>query len=147
MEYSDDSKDEAEIGLADWTRNKKPMSCPVSKKDTKKYVFDVNKADKIFDLLLQEGQLKLSPNHMIPLVKELKNRKCWKWHISVSHNTNECKAFLQQINSAIEQGWIKFENPTKPMKIDGHPFLTNMVEVNGQDIKGKSKVLSSERDK
>jgi hypothetical protein len=45
----------------------------------------------------------------------------------------------------MEQGRIKFENPAKPMKIDGHPFPTNMVEVNDQDVKGKSKVFTSEK--
>jgi hypothetical protein len=41
--------------LAEWTRNKKPVSCSFAKKDTEKYGFDMIKADKIFDLLLQEG--------------------------------------------------------------------------------------------
>jgi hypothetical protein len=58
----------------------------------------------------------------------------------VSHNTNECKAFHQQIQSAIEQGRIKFDNPAKPMKIDRHPSPTNMVEVS----EGKAKVMTSE---
>jgi hypothetical protein len=60
------------------------------------------KADRIFDLLLQEGQIKLSPNHTIPTAEELKNRKYYKWNNEVSHNTNECKAFRQQIQSSIE---------------------------------------------
>jgi hypothetical protein len=55
--------------------------------------FDVTKADKIFGLLLQEGLIKLFPNHTIPSVDELKNRKYCKWHNAVSHNTYECKAF------------------------------------------------------
>jgi hypothetical protein len=46
------SKDEAQIILVEWTTNKKMVSCPFAKKDTEKYVFDVTKADRIFDLLL-----------------------------------------------------------------------------------------------
>jgi hypothetical protein len=66
----------------------------------------------------------------------------------VSHDTNECKTFRQQIQSAIEQGRIKFENPTKPMKIDEHPFpLANMVQINDPCNKGKAKVLTSDRAK
>jgi hypothetical protein len=93
VEYSSDSEDENEIGLAEWTRNKRPVSCPFAKKDTKKYGFDVTKADRIFHLLLQEGQIKLSPNHTIPSAEELKNHKYCKWHNVVSHDTNECKIF------------------------------------------------------
>jgi hypothetical protein len=32
---------------------------------------------------------------------------------------------------AFEQGRLKFEAPKKMMKIDGHPFATNMVDVTG----------------
>jgi hypothetical protein len=49
--------------------------------------------------------------------------------------------FRQQLQSAIESGRIKFDNSKtqKPMKIDQHPFPTNML-----DDKGKTKVLTSE---
>jgi len=69
-----DSEEEAEMGLAEWTKKKELTSCP----------FDVTKADRIFDLLLQERQIKLCANHTIPSAVELKNRKYCKWHNSVS---------------------------------------------------------------
>jgi len=49
--------------------------------------------------------------------------------------------FKQQLQSPIESRRIKFDNSKaqKPMKIDQHPFLTNML-----DAKGKTKVLTSE---
>jgi len=75
--------------------------------------------------MLQEGQIKLSPNHVIPSTKELKKIKYYKWHNATSHSTNECKVFRQQLQSA--------------MKIDQHPFPTNML-----DAKGKTNVLTSE---
>jgi hypothetical protein len=59
VEYSD-TEEEAEIGLAEWVRNKKPMTMPYGNGEAPKFGFDVTKADKIFDLLLQEGQIKLS---------------------------------------------------------------------------------------
>jgi hypothetical protein len=71
----------------------------------------------------------------------LKKIKYCKWH-ATSHSTNDCKIFRQQIQTAIEQGRLKFEipkKPSKPMRIDQHPFPTNMVEVNG-----KAKVLNSQ---
>jgi hypothetical protein len=91
--------------------------------------------------LLQEGQIKLSPNHVIPSAEELKKIMYCKWHNATSHCTNECKVFRQQLQSAIESGRIKFGNSKtqKPMKIDQHPFLANVL-----DAKGKTKVLTSE---
>ena len=83
----------------------------------------------------------MSPNHVIPSADELKKVKYCKWHNATSHNTNECKVFRQQLQSAIEFGRIKFDSSKaqKPMKIDQHPFPRNML-----DAKGKTKVLTSE---
>ena len=122
-------------------KNKKPMSCPFGHKEPEKFAFDITKADRIFDFLLQEGQIKLSPNHVITSAEELKKMKYCKWHNATSHSTNECKVFRQQLQSAIESGRIKFDNSKaqKPMKIDQHPFPTNML-----DAKGRTKVLTSE---
>jgi hypothetical protein len=51
------------------------VSCSFGKKELKKFGFDITKADKIFDLLLQQGQIKLSQFHTIPSAKELKRMK------------------------------------------------------------------------
>jgi len=69
---SSDSDEEPVIGLAEWVKNKKPMSCPFGHKVPQKFAFDITKADRIFNFLLQEGQIKLSPNHVIPSAEELK---------------------------------------------------------------------------
>ena len=118
------------VGSAEWVQNnKKPISCPFGNKELEKFGFDITKANKIFDLLLSEGQIKLKPYHKIQTDQELKNMKYCKWHNAMSHDTNECKVSRQQIQLAIEQVRLKFEAPKKPMKIDGHPFPTNMVDV------------------
>ena len=111
------------------------MSCPFGQKEPEKFAFDITEADRIFDFLLQDGQIKLSPNHVIPSVEELKKIKYCKWHNVTSYSTNECKVFRQQLQSA------KFDNSKaqKPMKIDQDPFPTNML-----DAKGKTNVLTSE---
>ena len=115
-----DSDEEPVIGLAEWVKNKKPMSYPFGRKEPEKFAFDITKADRIFNFLLQEGQIKLSPNHVIPSAEELRKIKCCKWHNATSHNTNECKVFRQQLQLAIESGRIKFDNSKaqKSMKID-----------------------------
>jgi hypothetical protein len=110
--------------------------CLFGKKEPEKFSFDITKADKIFVLLLQQGQIKLSQFHTIPSAEELKRMEYCKWHNATSHDTNDCKIFRQQIQLAIEQGRLKFETPTKaekPMKIDQHPFPTNTVEVSSKD--------------
>ena len=69
--------------------------------------------------------------------------KYCKWHNATSHDTNECKVFRQQIQIAFEQGRLKFETPMKTMKIDGHPFATNMVDVARDKGPSQAKVLTS----
>jgi len=107
---SSDSDEEPVIGFVEWVKNKKPMSCPFGQKELEKFAFDITKADRISDFLLQEGQIKLSPNHVIPSVEELKKIKYCKWHNATSHSTNECKVFRQHLQSAIESRRIKFDN-------------------------------------
>ena len=55
QQYSSYSDDELEVGLAEWSRNKKPVSCPWVKNSLETYGFDIIKADTIFYLLLQQG--------------------------------------------------------------------------------------------
>src|SRR6185436_11384261 len=69
--------------------------------------------------------------------------KYCKWHNATSHDTNECKFFRQQIQLAFEQGKLKFENPKKTMKIDQHPFATNMVDVARDKSLTQAKILTS----
>jgi len=57
------------------------------------YDFNVKKADKIFDLLLEKKQLRLPVNHVIPSAEELKGKKYCKFHNATNNNTNECKIF------------------------------------------------------
>ena len=117
--------------------------CPFGKKEPESYGFDITKADKIFDLLLSEGLIKLKPYHKIPSEDELKNMKYYKWHNATSHDRNECKVFRQQIQMAFEQEKLKFETPKKTMKIDGNPFATNMVDVARDKGPSQAKVLMS----
>ena len=76
VEYSanDESEEEQEtVASAEWIQNsKKPVTCPFGKKEPESYGFDITKADKIFDLLLSEGLIKLKPYHKIPSEDELK---------------------------------------------------------------------------
>jgi len=101
---NDDSEEEQEmVASAEWIHNsKKPVACPFGKKEPESYGFDITKVNKIFDLLLSEGLIKLKPYHKIPSEEELKHMKYCKWHNATSHDTNECKVFWQQIQMAFE---------------------------------------------
>jgi hypothetical protein len=82
-----------------------------------KFTFNVAKCDKIFDELFKHDNINLS--HIIPLVEELKGRVYCKMHGSFLHNTNNCVVFRRQIQSAINKGWLRFQE----VKIDRPPVL------------------------
>ena len=67
--YDADSDEDEEVTTAKWTWGKAPVSCPWVKKKKDVYDFDVKKADRIFDLLLEKKQLRLPANHVIPLAE------------------------------------------------------------------------------
>ena len=76
---------------------KSAMSCPWVKVTESAYDFDIKKADKIFDFLLEKKQLKLSSNHVISSTGELKGKRYYKFHNATTHNTNECRVFRQHV--------------------------------------------------
>jgi hypothetical protein len=105
---------------------------------------------------LQEKQIKLPSNHVIPMSEQLNRHAYCKWHNSYSHATNDCNVFHQQVQSTINEGRLKFaESPQ--MKFDKDPFPTNMnmVELDGKKVlvrpsqaestKGKEVVIGEER--
>ena len=87
---SSNSDEKPVIGLAEWVKNKKPMSCPFGQKEPEKFALNITKADRIFDFLLQDGQIKLSLNHVIPSAEELTKIKYCKWHMQ--HHTAQMSA-------------------------------------------------------
>ena len=104
--YDTDSKDEeVKVDAAEWTWSKCAVSCPWVKETESAYDFDVNKADNIFDFLLDKKQF----HNAIPSAGELKGKRYCKFHNATTHSTNECRVFRQHIQKAIEQGKIKFE--------------------------------------
>jgi hypothetical protein len=95
VDYSDSEDEDNMIGLAEWVKGKKTISCPFGKKEPEKFGFDITKADKIFDMSLQQGKIKLSQFHTIPSIEELKRMQYCKWHNATSHDTNDYKIFRQ----------------------------------------------------
>jgi hypothetical protein len=106
IEDAEDSMEEQEVAIAEWTRGANLVSCKWVKQQGPAKGFDFNgsKVEQIFDLLLREKQLKLPEGHKFPTAQELQGRPYCKWHHLFTHITNDCKELRRQIQSAIEQG-------------------------------------------
>ncbi|KAK1627368.1 hypothetical protein QYE76_001683 [Lolium multiflorum] len=118
-----------EVAVAEWTRAAGPVSCKWVKPQgpPKGFDFDVTKTEQIFDLLLTEKHIKVPEGHKIPTVQELNGKPYCKWHNTFTHTTNDCRVWRQQIQMAIENGRLIFNQYA--MKVDTHPFpAVNMVE-------------------
>jgi hypothetical protein len=115
-----------------WPTKAKPSvrSHPHStQKEKVKFTFNITKCDKIFDELLKHGNIKLS--HIIPSVEELKGRVYCKWHGSFLHNTNDCAVFRRQIQSAINEGRLRFQ---KEVRIDRPPAPATTLESTSKKV-------------
>jgi hypothetical protein len=73
LEEEADDEEGNEICVAEWVEKTgdKPISCPFLKPkggrmDEMRYTFDVTKCDRLFDLLLQGGVIRLTKGHIIP---------------------------------------------------------------------------------
>jgi hypothetical protein len=60
-EDAEDSRDDQEVAVVEWTQGANPMSCKWVKQQgpAKGFDFDISKVELIFDLLLKEKKLKL----------------------------------------------------------------------------------------
>ena len=110
--YEDEEK---EVAAAEWNWGKKTVMVPNpwGREVEESYDFDVTKLDKLFDFLLEKGQIKLLDGHVMLPPNQLKNKKFCKFHNATSHSTNECRTFRQHIQRAIQQGRLKFDTPQK----------------------------------
>ena len=96
-------KEQEEIATAEWNWDKKTVMVPNpwGKGVEESYDYDVTKSDKLFDFLLEKGQIKLPTNHVMSTSDQLKNKKFCKFYNATSHSTNECRVFRQHIQKAI----------------------------------------------
>jgi hypothetical protein len=78
-ESSEDEEDDMCVAEGNWASKSKSFICsslkPTSRsqQDEILYTFDVTMCDRTFDYLLQEKQIKLSSNHVIPSSEQLKS--------------------------------------------------------------------------
>jgi hypothetical protein len=96
------------------------------RKEEVKYMFDVSKCDKLFDILVQGGVIRLKVGHTIPPTELLAKKRYCKWHDSYSHTTNEFNYFHQQVQSTLNDGRLTLGDGGN-MKLDVDPFLVNTI--------------------
>jgi hypothetical protein len=118
-----------------------------------RFTFDVSKCDKLFDVFVQGGVIKLKEGHYMPTPESLAKKRYCKWHDSYSHTTNECNYFQQQVQSALNDGRLTLGDGSK-MKLDVDPFQVNTIGFEEKKIlvrsdqanttKGKNVVVSNE---
>jgi len=133
-------EEDEEVDAIEWNINKKFIIEYPWGGTHETFDFDTSKADKIFDYLLKQGQIKVLHEKMLS-PEEIKGKKYCKVHNSTTHSTNECNVFRKQIQKAIEAGKLVFD--TGKMKVDQNPFAVAMADV--VLPKGKAKVLTSAR--
>jgi hypothetical protein len=92
-EDTEDSGEEQEVAIIEWTQGANPVSCKWVKRQgpAKGFDFNESKVEQMFDLLLREKQLKLPEGPKFPTTQELQGRPYCKWHHLFTHNTNNCK--------------------------------------------------------
>jgi hypothetical protein len=126
----DNSDEFADVYTAEfvWPTKAKSSACsslqPVQKnwQEEIKFTFNVAKCDRIFDEILKNGNIKLT--HTIPPMDELERRAYCKWHNYFSHATNDCNVFRRQIQSAINESQLVFQE----MQVDTQQFHVNTIE-------------------
>jgi hypothetical protein len=105
------------------------LSPALDTKEKVKFTFNITKFDKIFDELLKHGNINLS--HIIPSVDEIKGHVYCKWLGSFLHNTNDCVVFHRQIQSAINEGQLRFQ---KEVRIDRPPVPATTLEPTSKKV-------------
>jgi hypothetical protein len=95
-------------------------------------------------------------SHTLPPIDQLKRHAYCKFHNSFSHATNDCNTFRRQIQSAINEGRLKFHE----MQVDENPFpnsaFVNALELSNpkvlirpdqaENAKGKNVIIGKRHD-
>jgi hypothetical protein len=99
-----------------------------------RYTFDISNCDEIFDILVLEKRIRIPADRVISLSKELDKYAYCKWHDSFSHSTYDCNVFRRQLQSAIDEGWLKFRDH---LDTGGHTSPSQMLLKGVINLEGK----------
>jgi hypothetical protein len=118
-----------------------------------RYTFDVSKCDRLFDLLLQGGFIRLTEGHVIPNTNIIAKKIYCQWHGSYTDTSNECNYFRRHVQSMINDGRLTLGDGGK-MKLNTDSFPIGMFELMDKKVlvctdqaemtKGKNVVIFDE---
>jgi hypothetical protein len=113
--------DEDEIAIAElvWAKELTQVTQRWLRQQKGTYDFDVSKIDKLFELLVREGRIKLPEGHPMLRPVGVKDKKYCGFHNTNSHSINDCRVFRVRILKAIQEGHLKFDGK---MKFDAQHF-------------------------
>lgn len=78
------------------------------------YTFDVTKCDKIFDLLVADGQTVVPKGTKVSLIEHRNKKGFCKFHNFLVYNTSQCVLFRDLVQITLKDGRLKFPDKQKP---------------------------------
>ncbi|KAI4304437.1 hypothetical protein MLD38_039947 [Melastoma candidum] len=125
--------DTYEVDVAEFVKGESTICDPLTRKNSKakasqknaeerKYSFDTDKVDAIFDWLYQKKRIRLKPGHRVPQTEREKSRNYCKWHGSFTHTTKDCLSFRNIIQDLIESKELCFPEVDEVAMVDDNPF-------------------------
>jgi hypothetical protein len=99
-----------------------------------RYTCDISNYDEIFDILVLEKKIRIPAASVISSSKELGKCAYCKWHDSFSHNICDCNVFHRQLQSAIDEGQLKFRDH---LNIRGHASHSQILPKGVINLEGK----------
>jgi hypothetical protein len=101
--------------VAEWVDvDSAPFACSalnpvvqINRQNKIRYTFEISNCNEIFDILVLEKRIRIPADRVISSLG-----KCTycKWYDSFSHDTYDCNVFHRQLQSAIDEGRLKFRD-------------------------------------
>jgi hypothetical protein len=151
-------------GVAEWVDVKSdPFVClalkPTPQKNRlrkSKYTFNFNFCDHVFNILLKNNFIRIIDHNALPYIQNLEELTYCKWNNSFDHNTFNCNVFHRVIQSAINNGPLRFSEAQQidqldSIGLDGKKVLNRLaladsLKAQGSNAQGRD-VEPSSRDK
>jgi hypothetical protein len=92
-----------------------------------KYTFDFTFCDHVFDILLKNNFIRITDHNTLPSVQNLEEFTYCKWRNSSDYNTSNCNVFRQVIQSAIDNGRLRFSEAQQMDQLDSIGLDGKMV--------------------
>jgi len=83
-----------------------------------KYTFDFTFCDHKFDILLKNNFSRIIDHNALPSIQNLEELTYYKWHNSSDHNTSHFNVFRRLIQSAIDNGRLRFSKAQQMDQLD-----------------------------